>query len=154
MRRHHAKVLLLSEACRTEAQIFQETQYVDSFMITTARQNVSQSLVHITDIAYTFIQHLTQQVLTLQTTHTLMKEGGKVHELVLKQLSDDVQLCAEFHAMLYAECDFDDLDSNRKTLLDELYFEIVSLFSRVMLKQLRKVFCQRCARRNLRIGNP
>ena len=56
MRRHHAKLLLLSDVCRIEAQIRTETNDPDSLQATSTGENIRQGLVHMTDTAYTFMQ--------------------------------------------------------------------------------------------------
>ena len=136
MRRHHNKVLLLSDVCRSEAQIRTETNDPDSLQATSTRQNIRQSLVHITDTAYTFTQHLTEHILTLQNSDTLMRKGESTHQFVLDNLLENDDLRVEFQHMFDGEHDVESLQPH----VDELFHQIVSLFSRVMLKQLRKDF--------------
>ena len=131
MRRHHNKVLLLSDGCRSEAQIRTETNDPDSVHATSTRQNIIQSLVHITDTAYNFTQHLTEHVLTLQNSDTLVTKGERTHQFVFDNL-----LTNEFQHMFNGEHDIE----SPQPSVDKLFNQIVSLFSRVMLKQLRKDF--------------
>ena len=60
-----------------------ETNDPDSLQATSTRQNIRQSLVHITDTACTFTERLTGHVLTLQNSDTLMKKGENKHQFVL-----------------------------------------------------------------------
>ena len=99
MRRHHNKVLLLSGVCRSEAQIRTETNDPDSLHATSTRQNIRQSLVHITDTAYTFTQHLTEHVLTLQNSDTLVAKAENTHQFVLDTLTTNDALLVEFQYM-------------------------------------------------------
>ena len=141
MRRHHNKVLLLSGVCRSEAQIRTETTDPDSLHATSTRQNIRQSLVHITDTAHTFTQHLTEHVLTLQNSDTIVAKGENTHQFVLDTLTTNDALRVEFQDMFVGgEHYTESLQPCDIVELNELFEEIVSLFSRVMLKQLRKDF--------------
>ena len=154
MRRHHNKVLLLSGVCRSEAQIRTETTDPDSLHATSTRQNTRQSLVHITDTAYTFTQHLTEHVLTLQNSDTLVAKGENTHQFVLDTLTTNDALRVEFQDMFVGgEHYTESLQPCDIVELNELFDEIVSLFSRVMLKQLRKDFLAEVMRQK-KTGSP
>ena len=144
-----AKVKLLSEACRSESQIIAESEDLESLQETSRRQNIRQSLNHITDTGYVFFAMLTEETIALQNAKNLYKYGENLNHYVIVELCSNERLYSKYRDMFASDfaSDLGDLNNQRYVYLKQLYSEAVNLFSRVMVKQLRKDYLAECRKK-------
>ncbi len=144
-----AKVKLLSEACRSESQIIAESEDLESLQETSRRQNIRQSLNHITDTGYVFFAMLTEETIALQNAKNLYKYGENLNHYVIVELCSNERLYSKYRDMFASDfaSDLGDLNNQRDVYLKQLYSEAVNLFSRVMVKQLRKDYLAECRKK-------
>jgi hypothetical protein len=135
-----AKALLLSSVCRTESQIMMESEDHASLNETTRKQNISQGLTHITDKAYEFGELLTEEVIKMQSTDNLFDYGENLHHFVLHELWEANCLWLKFLDLFHQEDELNlgSIEVHREVLIKDVFKEITCLFSKVMMKQMRK----------------
>ncbi|XP_070209716.1 uncharacterized protein [Littorina saxatilis] len=83
---------LLGQASLTESEASALTSDSDSLSETARKQNVRQSLTHVTDTVYVFFECLVLTILSLQTEDNLHDHGKLLYHFVVDKVIDDVHL--------------------------------------------------------------
>ena len=137
-----SKMKLISHVCRSEGQIYKESCDPDSLHAITQKQNINQGLTHLNDECFDFSLQLTDKLLQLQNNKELNIHGEDLNQFVLDILFNDPGVKTSFSNIFYSpDCLDSDLEDSVKTeLINTLFHEFVGIYSRIMLKQLRKDF--------------
>ena len=93
-----------------------------------------------------FLSKLCETIVSLQDSKNVNTYGSNIHKFILGSITSDtefVSLLPRQHCSPYEQ----KYNINRQNLTDELFDEVCSLFSRVMLKQLRRDFMAEMKRR-------
>ena len=137
VRQAQYKLNLLDTIIRSQSQITAHTTDDASVAVTSHRQNLRSSLVHITDPAMCFFQHLTSTVQTTQTMHALNTHVADMYTVSMRQVVSNMDLFEEFYSLFTPELVYTE---NTDKYIYDLYGDVAKLFVATMTNQLRRKF--------------
>jgi hypothetical protein len=137
-----AKIGLLSLVTRSTQQISEETIDIRSLNEINRKQNIRDSLTHITDIAYDFFVNICSKILPKLKQTNLFSQREKLYDHVVQLIQTDVALVNEWQRLFSGGVEFPIpvSQNQREDIILEMYHDMCSRLVKVFVNQFRKDF--------------